>query len=89
MWICDKCGADNAFAPLTRREGAYEIGYTRCGGCGAETIAWVSDDALRAGVAKYAELAEIIARGGAGERLIRRAARQKAPIIRLCPYSKT
>ena len=75
---CDNCGAECAFAPQTRVDGAYEVGYMRCGSCGNDVIAYVSDTALRESIQRYQLMANMIRGGEVTERLIRSAQRLKS-----------
>ena len=60
---CDKCASVNAFQPLMRSDGDYEIGYLRCAECGAEVIAFVTDGELRKKIGRYRDMAAKIAAG--------------------------
>ena len=79
---CDRCGAENEFAPLSRMDGDLEVHFLRCGGCGAETVAAVSDSKLRDDVALYRTMAARIAAKRVSERFQRRVQRLKEQNVR-------
>lgn len=71
---CDKCSAiSESIMPETRKKGDIEHAFFRCPACGAVYPVAATDPALRADIAEYARMRNLIRLKPVKESFIRRA----------------